>query len=129
MSDTDALSLAHQALATLLNGAITDVPAYPEVPEKALPPFIVIAPGDPWLDFEGAPFGHCRVHLDATLVSARGTNDVRAGELRRGAVAIAKIVDDDADFAVTQIGQPGALAINGQEHLAVSVSALTEIAF
>lgn len=129
MSDTDALSVAHQALADLLATAITDVPAYAELPEKALPPFIVVAPGDPWLDFEGAPFGYCRVHLDATLITERGTNDVRAGELRRGAVAIAKTVDDDDAFSVLQVGQPGQVSISGQTHLGVSVSTVTETAF
>lgn len=126
---SDAFEVAYSALAALLADAVANVPAYPELPEKAPPPFIVITPGDPWLDFEGAPFGWCRVHLDATFITERGTNDVRAGELRRGAVAIAKKVDEDDDFAVTQIDQPGQVSINGQSHLGVSIRAVTEVQF
>jgi hypothetical protein len=126
---SDPLAEANQALTTLLATAITDVPAFSEPPEKALPPFIVVGPADPWLDFEGAPFGYCRVHQYATLITERGTNDVRAAALRTGAVAIAQVVDAADDFAVTQIEQPGVVSINGQECLAVSVTTVTEVAF
>lgn len=126
---SDPLAAANQALVTLLASAIADVPAFPEPPEKALPPFIVAGPADPWLDFEGAPFGYCRVHQHATLITERGTNDVRVAALRTGAVAIAKAIDAADDFAVTQIEQPGQISINGQDHLAVSVTCVTEVPF
>lgn len=126
---SDSLTEAGAALAALLAGAVENVPAYAELPEKVLPPFVVVAPSDPWLDFEGAPFGYCRVHLEATFIAGLGTNDVRAGELRSAAMAIAKKVDDDPAFAVLQINQPGQVSINSQTHLGVSISTITEVEF
>ena len=121
------LADVNQALATLLVDAVEGVPVYPELPEVAPPPFIVIGPGEPWVDFEGAPFGRCRLHLAATFVADVGTNDVRVNELTAAVLAIMRTVNDSDDFMVVQVDQPGQISISGQAHLAASVQTLTEV--
>lgn len=126
-----ALSDTRTGLAELLADSTTfeDVTVLPELPEKATPPFVVVGPGDPYVSFEGAPFGYRRVHLAVTFVSERGTNDVRAGQLDEAIIAIVETIEADGDFMVVQVEQPGSVAINGQSHLAVSVTVMTEVAF
>lgn len=123
-----ALTDVRQALAALLSGVIADVQVFPEFPEAVTPPFIAIGPSDDnYIDFEGAPFGWCRVHLAVTFVADIGTNDVRAGDLDEAIVALVRAVNDSGQFAAisASVGQVG---INGQAHLGASVNTITETA-
>lgn len=124
-----ALSETRGRLAGLLDNLITGVPAFSELPERVVPPFIAVGPGDPYIEFEGSTFGFRRVRLAATFVTGVGTNDVRASELDAAIVAIVEAVDDSGDFMVTQVDQPGQISIGGQACLGASVLALTEISF
>ena len=124
-----ALTDTRQALATLLDGAITDTKAFSEFPEKVTPPFVAVGPGDPYVDFEGATFGGRNVRLIATFVTERGTNEVRAADLDEAIVTLVEKIEDDGSFMVTRVDQPGQLAINGQAHLGVPIHVLTQIEF
>ena len=123
---TDLIEV-NEALAELLAGVVSDVAVYAVLPEVTTPPLIVIGPGDPWVEFEGAPFGRCRPRLAVTFIADRGTNDVRVGEVTDAVVAIMRAVNDSDDFMVVQVDQPGQVVLNGQAHLGASVLVLTEV--
>lgn len=126
-----ALTDARKAFSSLLDGVLAGVQVFSEFPERITPPFIAVGPGDPYVEFEGATFGHRRVRLIATYVADRGTNDLKAADIDDAVVALVETIDgDDAGaFVVTQVDQPGQISIGGQAHLGVSVHVLTEIGF
>lgn len=123
-----ALAAVRGDLATYL-GSTLGLQAFSELPEKVTPPFLSVGPGDPYVEFEGATFGHRRVRLLATIVGDVGTNDVRVAELDAYIVAIVEALDASDDYLVFQVDQPGQIAINGQAHLGATVQAFTEITF
>lgn len=129
MPATSALATVRSDLATYLGEALPDLQVFAEFPENVTPPFIAVAPGQPYVEFEGATFGHRRVRLAATIVADVGTNDVRVAELDAYIVAVVEAFDASDDYIVYQVDQPGQVAINGQAHMGASVLAFTEIPF
>jgi hypothetical protein len=124
-----ALTDTRARLAYLLDGVLPDVQVFSELPERVTPPCIAVGPGDPYVEFEGATFGARRVRLAATFIGDVGTNDIRAGEIDEAVVAMVTAIDNSGEFMVTQVAQPGQIAINGQACLGVMVLALTEVEF
>lgn len=123
-----ALSTVRADLVELLQPAVS-MSVFSEFPEVVAAPFVAVGPGSPYIEFEGATFGHRRVRLAATIVADVGTNDMRVAELDAYIVALVEQVDASDNFMVYQVDQPGQIVINGQPHLGASVLVLTEIPF
>lgn len=93
--------------------------AFTTVPEAWTPPGVFVGPDDPYLDFEGSTFGGVLVHHQLTVVTAAGTNDVQADALDDLVLQILRT--DLGEHQVSQVAQPGQIAINGQAHLGVAI--------
>ena len=97
------------------------------IPERVAAPFVAIGPGDPYIEFEGVPFGGKRIRLAVTCVVTAGTNDLQADALDDLLLAAAEAVDATGEFVVERILAPGQIAINGQPHLGATLSVLVEV--
>lgn len=125
---TNALTEVREKLATVL----TDVGlhAFKTVPDRAVPPMVYVAPGSPYVSYEGAAFRGEIVRCNVIPVASRGTNDGAAEELDD---LVLKVLDalrqrEGLDeFLVNDVGLPGQVTLNGQQHLAVAIEVQTEI--
>lgn len=100
--------------------------AFSTVPDKALPPMVFVAPGDPYVSTEGANFGGEIVRCEVVVVASAGVNEAQADELDELALQ-AKDVLEAADYNVVDIGRPGQITLGGQAYLAAPLGVLTEI--
>lgn len=111
----------------LTAGGIT---AHTTVPDKWTPPGAFVGPGDPYITREAAfANGGEIVNHQVTIVTARGTNGVRADELDELILDALDVLDGLADqgFGVGDVQQPGTVSVNGQAHLGVAIQVATEI--
>lgn len=123
-----ALTDVRADLKGLLDGVVGGAPAFTELPEVAMAPFAIVAPGEPYVEFpEGLPFGWCRANLLACFYVAWGSNDVMTAALDDAALAIIAAVEASDDFIVVQVDQPGEVPINGQRHLGIAVEIVTDV--
>lgn len=115
-----ALSDLRTGLATALEGA--DFHAFATLPEDVDPPLVCVAPGDPYVNFEGDAglnFGEAKVRHQLLLVVERGDNDVETDALDSMILAVLAI--DFGDHQVEEVGEPGPVLINKQVHLGVNI--------
>lgn len=124
-----AQSEARENLKTLLEGALPGMLVFSSAPQKVVPPFIGIGPWDPYIDFNGVPFGGRRVHLGVTVVAGAGTNDMLADELDDLIDSVILAIDEDqsGEFVPIQVDRPGQVGINGQSHLGCVIEVTKEI--
>lgn len=101
--------------------------AFLTVPDKATPPMVYVAPGDPYLSFDGANFGGQIARHQIVAVARAGVNTAAAEAIDELALEVLDALSDLDDHLVTEVGQPGQITINGQQHLALAVSVETEI--
>ncbi|WP_372733609.1 hypothetical protein [Nocardioides sp.] len=134
----NVLTEARTHLAGIIKDA--DIRAYTTVPEDllaldpdelegALYPMVYVAPGEPYLSFEGATFGGALVRCNVVVVAEPGATDDRADDLDTQLLAVIAAVDADPDreWVVVKVEQPGQIEIRNQAHLAASVEYLREI--
>lgn len=123
-----ALTDVRDDLSTAITSAVgSGVAVFTTIPERVKAPFVAVAPGDPYIEYDGAAFGGKRVRLSATIVVAPGTNDKQAAALDDLILAVVDAIDATGEFIVERVFQPGQVAINNQAHLGASVSVLTEV--
>lgn len=108
--------------ATATDGTAYNVPVYTYMPETVTPPFLVIGPDEPWLDYDGPTSrGEMVEHLVAIPVAAAAANEVAAAQIREmTAGALPRLIDLDG-YAIERVDQPGRFASNGQAYLATVI--------
>ena len=99
--------------------------AFSAVPENASPPLVYVAPNEPYVVLEGATFGGVIVHHQIVIVGSPGVNEERADELDTLVEGVLVVVAELVD--TFEVGRPGAIALNGQEHIGVAITTQTEI--
>lgn len=126
----NALTDTRDRLVALLNAA--DLHCFTALPNPVTPPFSYVAPGDPYVAYEGANFGSVIVRFQVGCVARPGVNEKVAAEIDATALqviaALIETPDDPHGFVVEAVGQPGQITIAGQgQHIAVPISVITEI--
>lgn len=118
------LSDARAALATALAGLELDgqpVQIFSAVPERVIPPCVMVGPGDPYVNpnFQGGTFGESLLRLRATVIAGAGTNDVAADNLDELIVATLAAVDVAQPQGLYRdvVERPGRIDLNGQSFL------------
>ncbi len=97
--------------------------AFTIIPEKVSPPFVAVAPDDPYIAYEagaGLSFGEAFVRHRLVLVVEAGSNDVKADAL--DALILQVLAIDFDPHQVVSVDEPGSIPINGQTHLGTSVN-------
>lgn len=125
---SNPLSDVRAAIADALTAA--GLQAYKTVPDRAVPPLVYVAPGNPYVSYEGATFNGQIVRCYLVPIAARGTNDVNAEQLDELVLQVLDAVraaPELAEFTLGDVGQPGQVPINGQSHLGVDIEIQTEI--
>lgn len=90
------------------------------IPERIVPPVIVISPGSPYLTATTMDRDEWIMNLELMVVASVGTN-VKASELLDK--AIETILNGNPGYAiVSNVGQPYALQTNNAEFLAANIS-------
>lgn len=90
------------------------------IPERVVPPLVIIAPGSPYLNATTLDRGEWIMNLDLMVVGPTAVN-VKATELLDA--AIETILNGNPGYAiVTSVGQPYALQTNNAEYLAANIS-------
>lgn len=105
-----------------------DLHAFTTIPEKVTPPFVAVAPDDPYISYEsgaGLNFGEVFVRHRLVLVVAAGVNDIQANALDDLILAVLAVDLDPHE--VIAVDEPGSIVINGQKHLGTSISLSTPI--
>lgn len=101
----------------------------PNLPERFSPPLAIVGPDDPYLDFDGATFGSCTVHLIITVIMGAGANAKQADTLDTTLFSL--VFASRAPFGphiVQSIGQPGVVEVNGNKYLAATIHTQIETA-
>jgi hypothetical protein len=101
--------------------------SFADMPEAVTPPFVYVAPGDPYVSYEGAAFGSKIAHYFVVPVAQAGVNEVTSDELDTLLLAALAAIEDHDDFYVVDVDVPGHILINGQKHPAVSINVQIEI--
>lgn len=123
---TNELTQVREDLKALLTAA--EFFAFTTVPERAVPPMAYVAPGFPYMSYDGASYGGgVIVRCNVVVIAKRGTNDVAAEALDDMVLRVIDAVDGSEDFLVSQVDIPGQISINGQLHLGVSIEVQREI--
>jgi hypothetical protein len=90
------------------------------IPERVVPPTVIIGPGSPYLTATLLDRGEWMMNLELMVVGPQAVN-VKATELLDQ--AIEKILNGNPGYAqVTGVGQPYALQTNNAEYLAANIS-------
>lgn len=117
---SDARAALATALAALELGG-EPVQAFKTMPEKVIPPCVLVGPGDPYVNpnFPGGNFGESLLGLRATLVAGAGTNDLAADALDELIVATVAVIDaaQPQGFYLGTVERPGLISLNGQSFL------------
>lgn len=121
---SNALSDVRDRLKAVLEGV--GLHAFAVVPPKVTPPFAYVAPGDPYVTYEGANFGGEIVTCNVGAVVAAGANDVTAEGLDDAVLLILDALLDSDDFTGLDV-EVGAITVNGQSYLGASIRVQTEI--
>lgn len=100
-----------------------DIKAVDYIGETMTPPVAAVIPGDPYLDTEGAVFGHANVNLLVLLIGGKGTNKAAASQIDS---LIAKAIDALDDWDITEVAQPGQVNLNGSNYLGSVITISTE---
>lgn len=96
-------------------------------PAKAVPPFALIAPADPYITSDGATFGGEIVRYQVVLVAASGVNEKQAVSLDELLLGALDALYDHPDLVVGPVDRPGQIDIGGQTYLAVPIDVQKEI--
>lgn len=118
---------ARRDLKAALGSALGTVKVFDHMPEKVSPPFVMVGPSFPYVDFAGMPFGGRRIHLAVIVVAGRGSNDAEVDALDELTEKVLAGVADTDDFIATEVGQPGPVPVNNQRHLGLAVEVITEV--
>ena len=102
-----------------------DLRTFTVVPERYVPPAVILEADDPYISFEGAVFGGLIVHHRLIVIAGVGINEVTAADLDSRLLKVLDAVP--ADHAIDDVGRPGRWDVNGQSHPAAVVSVLTEV--
>ena len=113
-----ALNDTRQRLTTALEDAGLTV--YDHVPERLVPPAVVITPGSPYLT-SGDTFGAFTVALTASVVAATATNGV-ATEALDELIETAVIASVNEGLAFDNASSFYAFNTNGASYLAADIS-------
>lgn len=90
------------------------------IPERVVPPVVIIGPGSPYLSATLLDRGEWTMNLELMVVAAHAVN-AKASELLDK--AIETILNGNPGYAiVTSVGQPYALQTNNAEFLAANIS-------
>lgn len=103
-----------------------DIKAVDYIGETMTPPVAAVVPGDPYLDSEGATFGHTNVNLLILLIGGKGTNKAAASQIDS---LIATALDALDDWDITEVAQPGLVNLNGSNYLGsvITISSETKL--
>lgn len=120
---------AYSDVRTSLKDALVEAgfSAFTVIPERVTPPFVYVAPADPYITREGATFGGEILHHYVGVVAGRGVNEKLADDLDDQLVRVLDAIDATDDHHVREVEQPGQITISGQQHLAVAIVVDTEI--
>lgn len=118
------LTAARTEIKDALNAA--SIKAIDYVAETITPPVAIVVPGAPYLSRpEGqVPFGVHQVSIQVLLLAGTGTNKTTAEALDR-MIERAVVALDDWDL--TEVSQPGQVALNGSNYLGTVISIETDI--
>jgi hypothetical protein len=117
-----ALKEAKEALATVLNAAVTTVD---HIPARIVPPVAIISPGSPYLE-DGNTFGKLSVRLEVSIVAPTKANDTSTDQLD-------SLIEDvlvalyNNKYGVESVSQPYAMETGNATYLAATVSVNTLI--
>lgn len=99
--------------------------AFSTLPEKAPPPLVYVAAGDPYVTPVGATFGGLVVNHQLVLVASAGVNEARADELDEMIAGVIDVIEGLGEFGY-EVGRPGSITIEGQDYLGVAIELQTE---
>lgn len=99
--------------------------AFSTLPEVVTPPCAFVTPNEPYITLEGASFGAVIVHHQISLVTSPGVNEDTANELDQ--MTQDALVAIDELVGTFEVGRPGAIALNSQDHISVAITVSTEI--
>lgn len=95
------------------------------VNENFVPPICIVIPNDPYVS-RSDRFGMWTVSLQVLVIGGKGTNKTASDKLDS---QIQKVVEALGHEALSEVGQPGEVSINGAPHLAAVVSLELETNF
>ena len=97
------------------------------VPERATPPMAWVAPGDPYISYEGATFGGEILRFEVVVVASGGVNETQADELDDLIASALDALAADDELFVVDVGQPGRIAIGTGKYLAAAIAVQIQI--
>lgn len=117
------LTEAREDIAAALAGAD---PVHTFVPDRIVPPAVLVVPGSPYLAQEAQPIGSLTARFDVWMVMGAGTNETVT-------TALDEQIENRADalsaagFGVEEIGQPFLWTVQGAQLLTVTITVTTPV--